>query len=135
MGDLTQISRKEAKLLGLKRYFTGRLCRYGHACERLISNKGCIQCNKNKLRAWRIGNPERVAAHKRRAKGLPEPTRACPEFCEICGSPSGQRSLDLDHSHEAGEFRGWLCNKCNLGLGLLGDNAEALGKVTRYLER
>ena len=37
------ISRKEAKALGLKRYFTGKPCKHGHLSERSIDN-GCLEC-------------------------------------------------------------------------------------------
>lgn len=42
------ISRKEAKEKGLKRYFTGRPCKYGHVTERKIKSSDCIECAKNK---------------------------------------------------------------------------------------
>ena len=38
------IQRKEAKILGLKRYFTNKPCPKGHISERMVSNKCCIQC-------------------------------------------------------------------------------------------
>lgn len=56
-----------------------------------------------------------------------------PTHCEICGAPDIK--LNMDHCHETGQFRGFLCNNCNLGIGLLGDTAESVGKAVRYLER
>lgn len=51
------ISRKEAKALGLKRYFTGESCKHGHVCERLL--KGCcVECRR--LEYWK--NRERNLA-------------------------------------------------------------------------
>ena len=49
------ISRKEAKEKGLKRYFTGQPCKYGHIAERQTSNHGCIICLKNRCseRYWK----------------------------------------------------------------------------------
>lgn len=38
-----------------------------------------------------------------------------------------------DHDHETELFRGWLCHKCNLGLGNLGDNAERCKRAAVYL--
>ena len=37
---------KEAKLLGLKVYNTGRLCKKGHSSERYTNNRRCIECSK-----------------------------------------------------------------------------------------
>ena len=39
------ISRKDAKALGLKRYYTGKPCKYGHVAERYIK-EGCVECHK-----------------------------------------------------------------------------------------
>jgi hypothetical protein len=38
------IGRKNAKLAGLSRYFTGRSCQDGHIVERYTSNGNCIMC-------------------------------------------------------------------------------------------
>lgn len=38
------ISRKEAKELGLKKYFTGKPCKYGHVSDRNTSGGYCNQC-------------------------------------------------------------------------------------------
>lgn len=41
------ITRKEAKSLGLKRYFSGKSCKYGHIEERYVNSGGCCQCSKS----------------------------------------------------------------------------------------
>jgi hypothetical protein len=67
-----------------------------------------------------------------------EPTRPMPELCELCGGkPNGYRNrvLFLDHDHLTGAFRGWLCNNCNMAIGLLKDNPELCEKVAQYLRR
>ena len=40
----------------------------------------------------------------------------------------------IDHDHKTNEFRGWLCDKCNLGIGKLGDSIEGLENAIRYLK-
>ncbi len=35
---------------------------------------------------------------------------------------------------ETGEIRGLLCDNCNRGLGLLGDDLESLEAATKYLK-
>ena len=39
------ITRKEAKEFGLKRYYTGKPCKWGHISERLMMG-GCIECRR-----------------------------------------------------------------------------------------
>lgn len=58
--------------------------------------------------------------------------------CAICGnSPEEGRTntfrLSVDHCHSTGKVRGLLCQKCNTGLGLLGDTYESLLKALNYL--
>lgn len=58
------------------------------------------------------------------------PTRPKPKQCECCGK---EKELHLDHDHESGKFRGWLCTNCNTALGKLGDNIEGLLRAIHYL--
>ena len=151
--------RATAKLAGESRYFTGKPCKHGHVAERVTATGVCTAClsqaiklwshrNPERVRlksaAWRAEHPERVRAYQRkhqpkhligarRRAGLPEPTRPPPEKCEICGGPPTKRSFALDHCHEGGFFRGWLCNQCNIGLGMFKDNPEAFLMAFRYL--
>lgn len=48
------ISLREAKRLGLKRYFTGKPCTLGHISERTTSNRSCLECHKEKEETWRF---------------------------------------------------------------------------------
>lgn len=73
-------------------------------------------------------------AYMRRFRGQPEPTRPMPATCECCGgTPTGQGRLHLDHDHATGAFRGWLCSKCNKGLGLFGDTLVGVLRAAGYL--
>jgi hypothetical protein len=38
------VTRDEARMRGLKRYFTGQPCRHGHIAERTVSWSGCVTC-------------------------------------------------------------------------------------------
>ncbi len=51
------ISRKEAKELGIKTYFTGKPCKHGHVAERHVTSKGCIGC----LNHYRENNKEKLS--------------------------------------------------------------------------
>ena len=56
--------------------------------------------------------------------------------CPICN-----RGIDLlnkngfvcDHDHITKQFRGWICDDCNGGLGKFYDNPERLMAAARYL--
>lgn len=53
-----RITRVEAKALGLKRYFTGEPCEYGHICERDVGSYGCVKCSNIRSAAWAKAHPE-----------------------------------------------------------------------------
>lgn len=56
-----------------------------------------------------------------------------PKTCDCCGKETEPSKLNVDHDHDTGDFRGWLCRRCNLGLGQLGDNIEGLNMAIAYL--
>jgi hypothetical protein len=86
-------------------------------------------------RKYRLDHPEKILAAGRKWGGMPEPTRECPQVCEGCGGLPGSKALSLDHDHETGAFRGWLCTKCNTGLGMLGDSLDKVLRIVDYLRR
>lgn len=57
--------------------------------------------------------------------------------CELCGThmthTPGPSCMTFDHDPETGTFRGWICSKCNTGLGALGDNVSGLATAILYL--
>jgi 5-methylcytosine-specific restriction endonuclease McrA len=61
------ISRKEAANKGLKHYYTGQPCVYGHVSLRLVSSKVCMECAKIKTKNYRAKNIE-VCRDKDRAR-------------------------------------------------------------------
>jgi hypothetical protein len=54
--------------------------------------------------------------------------------CAICGDARSNESLEVDHNHVTGHVRGWLCHRCNVGVGCFKDNPEMLHKAAEYLE-
>jgi hypothetical protein len=51
--------------------------------------------------------------------------------CPICKKHT--EDWVLDHCHNNGVFRGYICRYCNSGIGLLGDNIEGLVSALNYL--
>jgi len=59
-----------------------------------------------------------------------------PDVCDCCGNPqAGHHALGLDHDKVTGALRGWLCHKCNMAIGGLGDNAPGLERALEYLQK
>lgn len=94
--------------------------------------------NARTQREWRKKNPDRARENnaRRQRRLLLESQEAAvgkkPDACEICSDAEG---LSLDHCHDTGAFRGWLCRRCNLILGQAKDDADRLRKLAAYLDR
>jgi len=59
--------------------------------------------------------------------------------CAICGKVPSRKSrrkrLSVDHNHKTKDIRGLLCNLCNMWLGRIEDNPEAVLRAFAYLRR
>jgi hypothetical protein len=53
----------------------------------------------------------------------------------MCEMNCGRKATSLDHCHNTNEFRGWLCRRCNVGIGLIGDTLERLQAGVEYLTK
>ena len=57
-----------------------------------------------------------------------------PRVCSVCLGARSRR-LVVDHDHKTNEIRGWLCDKCNLALGYLGDDADTIYRLAEYMNK
>jgi hypothetical protein len=110
-----------------------------------------------RVEQWRKDNPGRYAAYQKQRRSRPNVKAAdraghlrrkfglTPEeyearlaaqggVCAICErQPAKGRQLDIDHDHQTGEVRGLVCNSCNQGLGLFGEDTFRLMSAAAYL--
>jgi len=79
----------------------------------------------------------RVREYQRKKNGMTSlPAHPEPSLCECCGAPpKGKRRKRLvpDHCHAIGAPRGWICQRCNWKLGLLGDELTGIEPIYRRL--
>ena len=59
--------------------------------------------------------------------------RPKPGNCELCKKQ--RKRIVFDHCHKTGKFRGWLCNGCNVTLGMVGESKELLLRMIEYIEK
>lgn len=56
--------------------------------------------------------------------------------CALCTRADlPEKRLAVDHDHVTGKIRALLCDRCNRGIGLLGDDPIQLRKAAEYLAR
>jgi hypothetical protein len=129
-------------------------CFRERAAKRYQENPGPA---RERAREWARNNPERVKARMekdkasgrkaardrqsyiRRTYGLTEAdydllVAKQGARCATCGyRPTGKARLHLDHDHDTGAIRGFLCFRCNNGIGDFGDSVGVLLNVIAYL--
>lgn len=111
-----------SKMVVDKRNHTGysRICR---ACDK---KQGALRQNDLRCRRmYGISWDEIIQRHANQ-QGL----------CAVCGQPVGlpQKGKScLDHCHKTGRARGVIHWKCNLILGMAGDDPDTLGHARNYL--
>ncbi len=101
---------------------------------------------RQRVRDWRAKvGPEHVAKIQRKQLLKREYSMTLEQFeamlatqkgvCALCGKDGGKRGLSVDHDHDTGGIRGLLCTRCNVALGVIGDNIEGVQKVMEYLRK
>ena len=118
---------------------------YENKKNTIKTSKICIWCKKEKPN-------NAFGLYNRNADGRDNRCRECikhstqvieklrltapekPLVCDCCKKPPKKKFV-LDHCHINETFRGWLCDHCNLAIGLLGDDLEGVTRALRYLEK
>lgn len=141
---MKKILRKEARAQRLKRYYTGKPCKYGHRTERNTSTGQCLDCSKRKDRLRRGSTDPEFASLKSREKhlktrygiNLAEYMRLVDVQdgrCAACGAVT--TDLVVDHNHDTDKVRGLLCSLCNSVIGFAKDSPKILQLCIDYLLR
>jgi len=119
-----------------KAFYKTKVGTYRSPCKKCWRNK-YRKPSRQKLKAYKYGITVKQLARLESIKK-----------CQICGNSlvldvprkkhrwkeAHKTAAFIDHDHRTGFVRGVLCNKCNLGLGLLGDTISSIRRVVRYLE-
>jgi len=61
------ITKGDARVQGLKRFFTGQPCRHGHIAERLVSDGKCMECAREQQRT-RPRTPEQIERQRQQVR-------------------------------------------------------------------
>lgn len=134
-----------------KEFYIHKACRYTAWCK---------ECTKKQAKKYRIENPDKIKALKKKYKEIRKEVRKPSERryylkrkykiteidyrnlynkqngkCILCNKKFAYGKLCIDHCHTFKKIRGLLCNNCNLGLGNFKDNIEVLKKAIYYLKK
>lgn len=98
---------------------------------------------------WRERNPDRMREYNQRYQPWKRNWRLMRSYgisqaryeemvaeqegkCAICRA-APEESLVVDHCHGTGRVRALLCHRCNVSIGLFGDNAATISKAAAYV--
>lgn len=99
-----------------------RIC--GLTEARVYKNGYCIHCNRAKNRDHIYGHGAGAWARERELLNG--------GACDLCGVVP-QESLQLDHDHATGAWRGLVCRKCNYLIAAIEQSEEHRDRVLAYL--
>ena len=96
-----------------------------------VSRRGeCRECRK-----WKRPIPNKV--REEFEKTNPQPPMGKSFHCPICDRiiiRQYKNDVVLDHFHDTGEIRGWICRMCNNSMGMMEDNVSILKRAIKWLQ-
>ena len=98
---------------------------------RIIRRPSCLECRKD------IDGRQLTTSERRRMNAMRPPDKTvfvCP-VCEKRTIVGITANIVIDHNHDTGKGRDWICDSCNTGIGRFKDDIEILEKVIDYLKR
>ena len=145
-GEHIQLPRKEFEYIDVKKTgddFSKKVC---NVCHRLLDIEDFAK-NQNAKNNRTVRRPSCRECRKK-IDGIPIPskekrkwTKNKPAYepfqCPICQKttiPSLTSRVVLDHNHDTGKVRGWICDSCNTGIGRFKDDISLLESAIAYLE-
>ena len=103
---------------------------YNKAGE-VIRRASCKECRKRK-------KPIPSARKRDYELRYPRPKIDDSFHCPVCQRTiivQKNRDVNLDHDHETGEIRGYVCNDCNTGMGNFNDNVSIILRAVKWINR
>lgn len=111
-------------------FYKNRIHPHTNLC--LYANKKCTECRKH----YTLHKKTSEEYIRKNNISRPKPTKETPYICDCCNKPIyTSKTLQLDHCHKTGKFRGWTCKPCNISLGNLGDDIPGVMNAIKYLNK
>lgn len=112
----------------LKDYFKDFDINQTDAKGRKTTRPTCTECRKTI-----DGIALKLSERKRMIEIRPEKFFICP-ICKKSSIPYVTANLVIDHDHDTGNAREWICDSCNTGLGRFKDNIKLMQEAIKYLK-
>jgi|TARA_B110000196_G_scaffold300539_1_gene293997 hypothetical protein len=98
--------------------------------NRILRRPVCIECYSKKKKISPKERREYEILHPRPQIGK---SWKCP-VCQVDKVREFKNDICLDHNHENGEIRGYLCGSCNASIGKFHEKIESLERAIKWLK-
>lgn len=96
-----------------------------------ISRRGeCRDCRK-----WK--KPIPLKARVEFESRHPRPQIGAPFSCPVCQKTiirQFKNDVTLDHSHDTGIIRGWICRQCNSSIGMMDEDVTVIERAIKWIK-
>ena len=124
--------------------FQNKICNICHKCldikefapnqKRMIDASIIRRPSCNECRKIIDGVQLKTSERKRMNEIKPKKFFICP-ICKKASIPFVTANFVVDHNHETGNTREWICDSCNTGLGRFKDDIDLLNVAIAYLKK
>lgn len=115
------------KLLNTENYFENNRLKKDNI---ITKRPSCRSCRK-------IKNGKPISSKQRLEWESKKPQNGTLFTCPICQKTTivGISKIVLDHNHETGDVRGWICESCNTGIGRFDDRVDIISHAINWLNK
>lgn len=99
----------------------------------IVRRSECKECRNKAKKHPRIN----AKAKREFELNNPRPEIGSQFHCPVCQKTTTVtkgRDVVLEHCHHTGTIRGYLCNRCNTGIGVLNDDENILKRAIRWIQ-
>lgn len=98
--------------------------------NRSVRRPSCGKCRK-KLEGINLSQSAKIEWQKKKPRNEPFECPICAKRT-IAGITC---KVVLDHDHNSGKVRGWICDSCNTGIGRFQDDVDLIEKAIKFLKQ
>jgi hypothetical protein len=98
--------------------------------NRILRRPVCIECYSKKKK---INSKDRKEYEKNNPRPELGKSWKCP-ICEVDKIREFKNDICLDHNHETGSIRGYICGSCNASIGKFHEKIDRLERAIKWLK-
>lgn len=129
---ITSFNKRSDKTKGKRRYdYRCKECKTLQRQQRVLADSAFKDQLKQNTRKWRLANEYGISEVEWFTMFTTQDGT-----CAVCQAKfTHPEQMKVDHNHTTGVVRELLCNNCNVGIGMLGEDITRLQNAIQYLTK